>query len=203
MASTTNARDPRVDAYIAKARPFARPILGHLRSLVHEACPDVEEDIKWGFPVFLHHGILCNMAAFSAHCAFGFWKGSLLAEAGLKAKRDAMGQLGRLESVKDVPGKAEFRRLVKAAMKLNEEGTKVERPVKKRPGIPVPADFAAALAGNKKARTTFEGFAPGQRREYLEWITEAKRAETRQKRIAQAIEWLAEGKQRNWKYANC
>lgn len=203
MASTTKTHDPRVDAYIAKAKPFARPILEHLRSLVHDACPDVEETIKWGFPVFLHHGMLCNMAAFSEHCSFGFWKGSLLEQAGLKAKRDAMGQLGRLESVKDVPGKAEFRRLVKAAMKLNEQGIKVERAAKKRPEIPVPADLAAALARNKKARTTFEGFAPGQRREYLEWITEAKRAETREKRIAQAIEWLAEGKQRNWKYADC
>lgn len=197
-------QDPRIDAYIARQAAFARPILEHIRALVHEACPGVEETIKWGFPNFVHEGaLLCNMAAFQAHCSFGFWKGALLRESGLKVSDEAMGQMGRLKTVRDLPAKAELRRLLKAAMKLNEEGVKVARPVKKRAPIPVPADLEAALARNRKARETFEAFAPSHRREYLEWITEAKRAETRAKRLAQTIEWLAAGKQRNWKYAGC
>lgn len=203
MATT----DKRVDAYIAKSAPFAQPILEQLRARVHAACPDVEEAIKWGFPNFVYEGaVLCNMAAFKQHCAFGFWKAKLLGEAGLKVSEDAMGQMGRITSVKDLPGKAEFTRLVKAAMKLNEAPTRVARPVTKpgtRKPIPVPAELKAALAKNARARKTFEAFAPSHRREYLEWITEAKRVETRAKRIAQTIEWLAEGKQRNWKYQGC
>lgn len=203
MATT----DPRVDAYIVRSAPFAKPILEELRARVHAACPNVEETIKWGFPNFVYEGaVLCNMAAFKQHCAFGFWKAKLLREAGLKVSDDAMGQMGRLTSPKDLPGKAEFARLVKAAMKLNEAPTRVARPVTKsgtRKPIPVPADLKTALAKNARARKTFEGFAPSHRREYLEWITEAKRPETRAKRIALAIEWLAEGKQRNWKYASC
>ena len=203
MATT----DKRVDAYIAKSAPFAQPILRELRARVHAACPNAEETIKWGFPNFVYEGaLLCNMASFKAHCAFGFWKGKLLREAGLEVSDEAMGQMGRIASVKDLPGKSEFRRLVKAAMKLNEEPTRVARPVTKpgtRKPIPVPADFTAALAKNARARKAFEAFAPSHRREYLEWITEAKRVETREKRIAQAVEWIAEGKQRNWKYQDC
>lgn len=203
MATT----DKRIDAYIAKSAPFAQPILRELRARIHAACPNAEETIKWGFPHFLYEGaVLCSMAAFKAHCAFGFWKGALLREAGLEVSDEAMGQMGRITSMKDVPGKSAFRRLVKAAMKLNEGPTRVARPVTKpgtRRPIPVPADFQAALAKNARARKSFEGFAPSHRREYLEWITEAKRVETREKRIAQAIEWLAEGKQRNWKYQDC
>ena len=203
MATT----DKRVDAYIAKSAPFAQPILRELRARVHAACPNAEETIKWGFPNFVYEGaLLCNMASFKAHCAFGFWKGKLLREAGLEVSDEAMGQMGRIASVKDLPGKSEFRRLVKAAMKLNEAPTRVARPVTKpgtRKPIPVPADFTAALAKNARARKAFEAFAPSHRREYLEWITEAKRVETREKRIAQAVEWIAEGKQRNWKYQDC
>ncbi len=199
--------DARIDAYIAKAAPFARPLLEHLREQVHAACPGVEETIKWGFPHFQYEGaILCSMAAFKAHCTFGFWKGALLREAGLKVSDDAMGQLGRIESARDLPGKTELRRWIKAAMKLNEAPTRVARPVPKRTAskpLSVPPDLAAALAKHAKARRTFEGFPPSQRREYVEWILEAKRPETRANRLAQTIEWLAEGKRRNWKYANC
>lgn len=194
-------RDPRVDAYIEKSAGFARPILEHLRETVHSACPDVTETIRWGFPHFDAGGVLCSMASFKAHCAFGFWKGALLFGDNAKG-REAMGQFGRIASIADLPPKRELVRLVKAARKLNEEGvaapaTKTGRP---KPPAEVPADLAAALKKSAKARATFEGFPPSHRREYVEWIVEAKRDETRQRRIAQAVEWHAEGKSRNWKY---
>lgn len=196
--------DRRIDAYIAKSRPFARPILESIRAQVHAACPDVVETLKWGFPHFLHHDeILCSMAAFQAHCAFGFWKGSLVPGAKGAKSAEAMGQLGRIGSARDLPAKAVFARLVKAAMKLNEPATRVARPVTRagtRAPIPEPPDFKRALAKRAKARATWKAFAPSHRREYLEWITEAKRPETRAARIAQALEWLAEGKHRNWRY---
>lgn len=185
--------DKRVEAYIKKSAPFAQPILKHIREVVHAACPDAEETIKWGFPHFIYgDGTLCSMAAFKAHCAFCFWKGALLRESGLKVSDEAMGQMGRLTSVGDLVSKTELGRLVKQAMKLNDAGIKVVRLAKKRAPIPVPADLAAARAKNRKARPTFEGFAPSHRREYLEWVTEAKRPETRAKRLAQTIEWLDE-----------
>ncbi len=198
--------DPRVDAYIAKSAEFARPILSHLRAAVHEACPEVEETIKWGMPHFTHHGILAGMAAFKAHCAFSFGKGALVAEAmGAKdvAGRagEAMGDFGRITSLRDLPPKRELVRWVKTAVRLNEQG--VKRPLKHRSPrkpIPVPEDLAKALRGNARARATWEKFSPSHRREYLEWITEAKTTPTRARRLATTLEWLAEGKERNWKY---
>ena len=191
-------RDPRIDAYIAKSADFAKPVLEYLREVVHSAVPDVEETVKWSMPAFYYKGPLCNMAAFKAHCAFGFWKGSLVVG---DAARDAMGHMGRITSLKDLPPKKELVRLVKEAAKLNDEGVKVPRAVRpaKKPAK-TPDDLAAALARNKKASAAFEGFSPSQRREYIEWITEAKAEETRKRRVAQAVEWIAEGKSRNWKY---
>ncbi len=193
-------RDPRVDAYIAKAAPFARPILAHLREVVHDGCPDVEETMKWSFPHFVRGGILCSMAAFKAHCAFGFWKASLLFPDGAK-KGEAMGQLGRISSLEDLPPRRELLRLVKAARRLDDEGAAPPRK-KAAPAKPaaVPDDLAAALRRNAKARATFDGFPPSHRNEYVAWIVEAKREETRKRRVSQAIEWIAEGKTRNWKY---
>jgi hypothetical protein len=195
-------RDPRVDAYIGKAPAFAQPILVHLRDVVHAACPSVEEDIKWGAPHFLHHGMLASMAAFKAHACFGFWRGKELFPDG--GQDGAMGQFGRLESVRDLPSKKVLAGLVKQAMALNESAAprpkKVARP---RPeATPSPA-FAAALAADRKARAAFAAFPPSHRREYVEWIDEARREDTRARRIAQAVEWIAQGKSRNWKYADC
>jgi hypothetical protein len=194
-----------IDAYIGKAQPFARPILEYLRDVVHAACPDVEEKIKWGFPHFDYRGMLCSMAAFKAHAAFGFWKHGLLVEqAGLVAglNRGAMGSFGRTTSRDELPPRRVLVALVRHAMRLNEEG--VKNPARSnrapKPAIRPPAAFTAALARNRKARATYDGFPPGQRREYLEWITEAKTAETRERRMATAIEWMAEGKRRNWKH---
>lgn len=199
-------KDPRVTAYIEKAQPFARPILKRLRALVHETCPKTEETLKWSMPTFMYEGeMLCGFAAFKAHATFGFWKGSLIVDAQGRKVEDAMGQFGRLTGVADLPSKAVLVGYIKKAMKLNEAGVKVARATtaKSKAPVKVPADLAAALKQSKKAAAAFADFSPGHRREYVEWIEEAKRPETRAKRLATAIEWLAERKHRNWKYENC
>ena len=195
-------KDQRVDAYIAKAQPFARPILTHIRKAVHAACPDVEETMKWSFPHFDYKGMLCSMASFKAHCAFGFWKASLLRDGGIPARSaEAMGQFGRLTSVSELPSEKILAALVRKAASLNDEGVKAPRrkPAPKKP-IEAPDELVAALKKNRKALAAFDAFPPSHRREYVEWIVEAKTDETRQRRIATAIEWMAEGKSRNWKY---
>jgi uncharacterized protein YdeI (YjbR/CyaY-like superfamily) len=206
MATT----DPRVDAYVAKSAPFARPVLLHLRAVVHAAVPDVEETIKWGFPHFMKDGIVCSFAAFKAHCAFSLWKGRKVL--GEEASGGAMGQFGRIASVADLPPRAELVRIVRQAAALNAPGAKAPRaaaaraparPRKPRPEAKVPPDLAAALRKDAKARATFEGFPPSARRDYVDWIVEAKAAETRARRLAQAVAWMAEGKRRNWKYERC
>ena len=198
-------KDPRIDAYIAKSADFARPILNHLRKLVHNACPDVEETMKWNFPHFVHHGILCGMGAFKQHCTFGFWKRELVLGKDLGARReDSMGQFGRITALADLPSEKILLGYIRKAAALNEAGVKspARKPKAKKP-LAVPADFMAALKKNKVALATFENFSPSHKREYVEWITGAKRVETRNSRLATAIAWLAEGKSRHWKYANC
>lgn len=197
--------DPRVDAYIAKSATFAQPVLRHLRRVVHAACPAAEETIKWGFPHFVHRGNLCAMAAFKAHCAFHFWLGEQVLGGKTGAEDEAMGQFGRIGAIADLPSERELTRLVKKAAALNEAGGRRTdgRPKRSRPEAPVPDDLAAALKKNAAARRTFEAFSPSHRREYLEWITEAKRPETRARRLATTLEWLAAGKARNWKYDKC
>jgi uncharacterized protein YdeI (YjbR/CyaY-like superfamily) len=190
-------RDPRHDAYIAKAADFAKPILKHLREVVHRGCPDVEETIKWSMPHFDYKGPLAGMAAFKAHCAFGFWKGSLI----VPGSKEAMGQFGCITKISDLPKDSVLVGYVKKAARLNEAGVKIPRPVKRdKKEIRMPADLAAALKKNAKARKTYEAFRPSHQREYLEWITEAKAEATRKKRLGTAIEWMAEGKPRHWKY---
>jgi uncharacterized protein YdeI (YjbR/CyaY-like superfamily) len=194
-------RDPRVDAYIARSAEFARPILTHLRDIVHSACPEVEEALKWNAPHFMYHGMLAGMSAFKAHCAFGFWRGSLVTGGDGGIETQAMGQFGRITSLRDLPPKREIAGYVKKAMQLNEAGVKA-RPRKHppRPELPVPAELTAALRKHPKARATFEAFSPSHQREYVEWIAEAKTDETRKRRLASALEWMSEGKSRNWKY---
>jgi uncharacterized protein YdeI (YjbR/CyaY-like superfamily) len=181
--------DPRVDAYIERSAEFAQPILRHLRGIVHAACSDVEETIKWGMPVFTHQGMLCSMAAFKQHAAFGFWKGALVIPEG--ENDSAMGQFGRITQVSDLPPKKVLTEYVKRAMQLNLDGVKAPRskPAVALAAAEVPDDFAAALNKQRKARATFDAFSPSNRREYIEWINEAKRAETRQRRLDQSIEW--------------
>jgi hypothetical protein len=198
------ATDPRIDTYIAKQPDFARPILEHARALVHEACPDVEETIKWGMPTFVYGGgILCGMAAFKQHASFGFWKHALVVGEG--EPRDGMGSYGKLVSIKDLPPKKTLLAHIRKAMQLNVDkvvpaSRKAATP---KPPPELPADLLAALKKNAKARKTYETFPPSAQRDYVEWITEAKREETRASRLAQAVEWMAEGKRRNWKYENC
>lgn len=196
-------QDKRVDAYILKSADFAKPILNHLRKVVHNACPDVEETIKWGFPHFDYKGMMCSMAAFKEHCAFGFWKTALMKDAKEMIGKNeyAMGHLGKITNLKDLPSDKKITDWVKEAVKLNDENIKVQKkkPVPKKE-IGIPVAFEKELNKNKAAATTFKNFSPSHRYAYLEWITEAKTDETKNKRIAQTIEWLAEGKSRNWKY---
>ncbi|MEW9570946.1 YdeI family protein [Rhodanobacter sp. Si-c] len=193
--------DPRVDAYIARSAEFAQPILEQLRAIVHVTCPGVEEGIKWGMPFFSYKDApMCHMAAFKQHCSFGFW---LSKEVTGGNDGDGMGQFGKLAALKDLPPKQELAALLRKAMALNEAGVKHLRPRagSKPPPVP-PEDLAALLAKRQHAaaRRTWAGFPPGARREYTDWIGEAKTDATRQKRIATTLEWLAEGKRRNWKY---
>ena len=198
-------RDPRIDAYIARSAEFARPILRHLRQVVHSACPDVEEGIKWGMPAFSYRGgLMCGTAAFKQHCTFGFWKSSLILGPDGRSAEKAMGQFGRLTSVAELPSKRVLTGFIRQAMKLNETGIKVAKPKSKpKPPVRLPGDLSAALKTNSKARATYEGFSPSHRRDYVEWITEAKGADTRARRVKTAVEWMAEGKSRNWKYEKC
>jgi len=192
-------RDKRVDAYIASSPPFARPILTYLRDVVHAACPDVQETMKWSRPHFDYKGMLCGMSSFKEHCAFGFWKGSLIVD---NVAADGMGQFGRITSVKDLPAKRVLAGYVKQAMKLNEEGVAAPRAVRSKVPKPVivPPELSAALAKKKKALAAFEAMSPSHRREYCEWIDEAKRAETKAARVERTIAQLLEGKSLNAKY---
>jgi uncharacterized protein YdeI (YjbR/CyaY-like superfamily) len=205
--------NPKVDAYIAKTAPFAQPVMTHLRGLIHKACPDVVEEIKWSRPFFLHGGvILCNVSAFKQHCSFGFWG----AEIGKVVRADGvvqdggMGSLGKITSVKDLPPDKAMLGYLRQAVALIESGQGENRVVaarrvvkKPKAAVEAPAEFTAALKKNKAASKVFEAFSPSCKREYVEWIVDAKRDETRGHRIAQAIEWIADGKQRNWKYQDC
>ena len=196
------SQDPRIDAYIAASAEFARPILEEIRKRVHAACPQVEETIKWGMPNFVHAGgILCGMAAFKQHASFGYWKHALVMG---EAERYGMGSYGRLASMRDLPPRTRMQADLKKAMRLNEDGVKPERRKPASKPVPeIPGDLAAALDKDKAAKATFDGFPPSCKREYIDWIVEAKREETRAKRLAQAVEWMAEGKRRNWKYERC
>jgi len=198
------ARDHRIGTYINDAPPFAQPILEHLRDLVHEVCPDAEEDIKWSMPFFLYKGTpICSMAAFKQHCSFGFWRYKNIV--GSKHD-DGMGQFGKLTSLKDLPPSETLATLIRKAMALNESEARAKRArAASKPAPVLPEDFAALLAMEQHAAAhkAYESFPPSAQREYVAWINEAKTDATRQKRIATALDWLAEGKRRNWKYESC
>ncbi len=199
-------KDKRIDAYIAHAQPFARPILKHLRTVIHQACPDVQETIKWGFPHFNYKDeMMCSMASFKEHCTVGFWKASLMKDKTLRKNAESqssMGHLGKITSMDDLPSDKKLTAYIKEAAKLNETGAKVKRAAapKEKKELLVPEYFLAAVKKNKKASAVFEGFSYSNKKEYVEWVTEAKTEETRESRLATTVEWLAEGKVRNWKY---
>ena len=196
--------DPRIDAYIAKAAPFAQPILGHVRNVIHATCPEVEEGIKWGMPFFSYKkSPLCMMAAFKQHCGFGFW---LSRQVVGETAEEGMGQFGKLMSVADLPKKKQFVDFIRKAMALNEAGIKLKTPKAAPKPPPLLPDVLATEFAKKKnitARTHYEAFSPSMQREYTDWIDEAKTDITRMKRVATALAWLAEGKSRNWKYEKC
>jgi len=196
--------DERIDAYIAKSEDFAKPILTHLRELVHRACPAVEETMKWSFPHFDYKGMMCSMASFKQHCAFGFWKASLMSDSEklLTQSREAMGQMGQIKSLTDLPPDDVLIAYVKEAARLNEENIKLPSKAKtaEKKELSVPDYVVDALEQNQKASETFENFSYSNKKEYIHWITEAKNEATRNKRLATAIEWMTEGKSKNWKY---
>ena len=210
LPANPDGRDPRVDDYIAKAAPFARAPMTHVRAAMHAALPDVTEAIKWSHPFFLLDGRpFANMGAFKAHCTLGFWRGGrAIAEEIAGERETAMGQFGRIESLADLPKAAALRKLIVEARKawtaaLEEKASAPPAPKPKREAPAVPDDLAAGLRAQPGARKVFDGFTPSQQREYVEWIVEAKREATRASRVAQAVEWIAEGKTRNWKYQAC
>jgi len=190
-------RDPRIDAYIAKSADFARPILNHIRSLVHEACPQVEETIKWGAPHFEYEGVLCGVAAFKQHCNLILWKGDLNTGPGAN---EAAGPLRNITKLSDLPSRKTLTSYIEQAAKLNEQGVKATRRSKPKKELVIPLELTKALKKNKKAAAAFEKFPPSHKREYADWISEAKGEDTRKRRVDSAIEWMAEGKSRNWKY---
>jgi uncharacterized protein YdeI (YjbR/CyaY-like superfamily) len=199
--------DERIDAYIEKSQPFAKPILLHIRELVHQSCPEVEETMKWSFPHFDYKGMMCSMASFKEHCSFGFWKASLMKD---EAKlfnigdRDGMGHFGKILSLADLPVDDVMLAYIREACKLNDDDVKLPPKPKNAPKeLVVPKELLEALAKNEAAAKTFDAFPYSAKKEYTEWISDAKSDATRDKRLATTIEWLAEGKRRNWKYENC
>lgn len=195
-------KDPRVDAYIAKSADFARPIMKHLRALVHKADPKIEETMKWSMPSFVHDGLVCNMAAFKRHCAFGFWKGTLIVDRRGKRVDEAMGQLGRIVSLKDMPSDQVLVGYIKKAVKLNQGQVKVPGRPRAKKAVPlrVPAYLTAMLKQDKRAFAAFRALSTSHRNEYVEWIAGAKWEETRSKRLATALSWLRLGRNMNWRY---
>ncbi len=197
-------KDKRVDSYIEKSAAFAQPVLKHLRQLIHKVCPEVEEKMKWSFPHFDYKGsMMCSMAAFKQHCAFGFWKAQLMRDPKkIFAGEEAMGHLGQIKSLADLPSDKILTEYIKEAMRLNEEGIKLpaRTSATAKKELKIPGYFKKALSKNKKALTTFEGFSYSHQKEYVEWVTGAKTEETRDRRLATAIEWLSEGKIKDWKY---
>lgn len=202
--------DSRVDAYIEKAAGFAQPVLAHLRKLMHQACPRATESVKWGMPFFVQHGvILGHMAAFKNHCAFGFWGPEMkkvLAKNGLDSS-SSMSSLGRITGLQDLPADKLLLSCMRHAAELVESGERkksIERPSRSRKGkVQVPPELTAALKKNKAAAKAFQEFSPSCQREYADWVAEAKRSETKQTRLKQALTWISQGKSRHWKYQNC
>ncbi len=196
--------DPKIDAYIEKAQPFAKPVLEYLRETVHEYCPETEETTKWGMPFFTYKGNnLCSMASFKAHCAFGFWlenKMKTMKELTKDIEKDSMYSFGKIKSVDDLPSKAQLKKCIEEAMDLADRGVKIKKAQPASAELPVPEILSSALKQNAAAEKFFAGASPSFRKEYISWINDAKTESTAQKRTDQATEWIAEGKGRNWKY---
>jgi len=193
--------NPLVDEYISNAQPFARPILKHIRELMHKGCPELTETMKWGMPHFEYHGVIGSMAGFKEHAVFGFWKQDLIP--GMKQyikEKEAMGSWGRITSLEGIPPDKDIIEFVRVAAELNEKGIKSPKRAPKPVVVNMPEDFMSSIRANKKAFETYDNFSPSNKRDYADWINDAKSDETRQQRIETAIEWMKEGKPRMWKY---
>ncbi len=193
----------KTDEYISKANDFAVPVLAHLRQIIHEECPDIKEVIKWGFPCFDYKGFLCGMSAHKTHCSFLFWKGTLMTDPdGVMeiAGKTGMGHFGKITSIKDLPEEKVLRKYIREAMELNISGVKVPKKKTPKKELVIPAYFMNAFEKNDAALTSFNDFSYTNKKEYVEWVTNAKTEKTREKRLVQSVEWMAEGKVRNWKY---
>lgn len=198
-------KDLRIDSYIEKSQLFAQPILKYLRKQIHKACPEVTETIKWGFPHFEYNGMLCFMASFKEHCTFGFWRGELMKELRMKAnisREKGMGQFGRITTLKDLPPDGLLHKWIKEAVNINEKGIETipKKKITNKKTLPTPGYFSEAINKNKKVAENFIALTASQRNEYVEWVTEAKTVLTRDSRIKSMLEWVKEGKPRNWKY---
>ena len=199
--------DPRIDEYISNAQDFAKPIMIHLREIIHETCSEVEEGWKWSFPNFMYKGkILCSMAAHKSHCSFGFWleKEMKTMKALTKDReKDSMFSLGKIKLVSDLPTKVQLQKAIREAMKLTDMGVTIKKQPPKKTEVELPDYFKEELENNAAAKKVFDEASPSFRKEYILWITDAKTEATRNKRLQQAIEWISEGKGRNWKYEKC
>jgi uncharacterized protein YdeI (YjbR/CyaY-like superfamily) len=194
-------RNSKVDAYITKARPFAKPILKRLRTIIHKGCPQVTEEIKWGAPFYLYQNrVLCATMAFKAHCAIIFWKAALISKKKGKKAKDEMKRWRRISILEELPSEQDLLAYIKLAMHFNEPTTKLPPREKRSAPVKVPNDLMYALRANPKALATFEAFTPTRKKDYVYWINGAKTEETRERRLETAIDWMSEGKSRNWKY---
>ncbi|GAA4198126.1 hypothetical protein GCM10022289_06380 [Pedobacter jeongneungensis] len=194
----------QVDQYIINSAEFAIPILDHLRNLVHKADARIEEKIKWGMPFFDYKGTVCHMASFKNHCAFGFWKGSLMKDEYeiFKERSQAMGLLGKITSFEDLPSDEILIAYIQQAIQLNEDNVKLP-PKPKSAGkkeLIIPEYFMKALSEVPEALAVFQNFSPSNKKDYILWLEEAKTEATKIKRMETTLEWLAEGKTRMWKY---
>ena len=190
--------DPRVDAYIEAAQPFARPILTKVRAVVHAAVPDAAETMKWSMPFFTLNGRdVAMMAAFKVHAGVGIFDGSAMGGG------EAMSNCGKLATVDDLPADLPARLQTAAVLAAQGKPMRAAAPRPPKAEIAMPDDLAAALAAYPAAAAQFTAFPPGARREYLEWVTSAKQPTTRAKRIETTVAQAAEGKRLNWKYEKC
>ncbi|MCT2563273.1 YdeI/OmpD-associated family protein [Chryseobacterium herbae] len=195
---------PKIDAYIEKSKDFAKPVLEYIRETVHEFCPDAEETMKWSFPHFLYQGKnLCAMASFKQHCTFGFWlekEMKTMKEITRDIEKNSMFSLGKITKIEDLPSKPQLKKAIREAMELTDLGVTLKKAPPSKTETEIPDYFQDALNDNKKAAEVFEKGSPSFRKEYINWITEAKTEATRNKRMEQSLEWITEGKARHWKY---
>jgi uncharacterized protein YdeI (YjbR/CyaY-like superfamily) len=195
--------DPRVDDYIAKSPAYAQPIMKHIRGLIHQAVPNIVEVIKWAHPHFEYKGPAFSIGAFKEHLGLNFWKSKLMDDPeGLFKYDGSAGSMGKIKSLADLPEDDILMAYFMLAADLNEQGVKATTPktAPEKKQLIIPDDLIAAFKNDTTAMQHFEQFNYSAKKEYVDWLAEAKTTETRQKRLKTIMEWVAEGKTRYWKY---